>query len=157
MTDEKLDRHQVAIDWVKYEGDLLWQVFGAFLLAHTVFVAFLLQAVLDKNLPADHPSGFWAGLMGLVLCLPWFSAYLRSSKYYEFRIAQAKESEPHDWEILRGAGEDFAEGKPVTIGGKTFQHTLLAHKLRTRLAVPFMIIVFAVVYGAILVASGPWW
>src|SRR5690349_3000755 len=126
MVDQQ---YQAALEHLKFEGELLWQIFGAFLLAHTVFMAFLLQ-VLNKPLPANHPGGFWGSLVGLLLCLPWYSSFLRNSAYYDFRMAQARAAEPPTWHLLREAGQQFAEGECVTVDGKHHRQPWLARKLR---------------------------
>lgn len=151
-TDE---RYRTALEQVRYEGQLLWQIFGAFLLAQTVFLAFLLQTAFSKH--GYQPAVFFPGLLGLFLCLPWLASYLRSSDYYVFRMAQAKEVEPEGWNIIRGAGERFSGGNPVEVGGKSYRVNWLGRALRTKRSVPALVLAFALAYAGLIVKCGPWW
>jgi hypothetical protein len=114
------DRYSVAVEQVRFEGHLLWQIFGAFLLAQTVFLAFLLPAFSQEVLHS-RPSVFISAFVGLLLCVPWFATYRRSSDYYCFRMAQARELEPEGWNILRGDGVAFSDGKLVLVGDKPYR------------------------------------
>lgn len=156
--DTQADLYRVALEQVRYEGQLLWQIFGAFLLAQTVFMAFLLQATFTQPLVLTFRVGpFVAALIGLVLCLPWAATYLRSSAYYIFRMAQAREAEPEGWKLLKDVGEAFSEGRQVKVGATPYQVGWLSRNLRTKHSVPVIIVVFVIVYFGILVISGPWW
>lgn len=150
--------YREALEWVQYEGQLLWQIFGAFLLAHTVFLALALGTALEGEAFLEWRWGaFAAGIFGLLLCAPWWASCRRSSAYYVFRIAQAREKEPRDWELLRGVGERFSDGECVVIGEKHFQIRGSARWLRTRRGVPMLIVTFALAYAFIVAVSGPWW
>ncbi len=118
----KIQEYLTTLEHVRYEGQLLWQIFGAFLLAHTVFVAFLLQATFGSGQVAQYRLGtFIAGFSGLLLCIPWMASYLRSSAYYIFRMLQAREKEPSNWSLIKGKGENFSAGKPVIVSGQTYR------------------------------------
>jgi len=152
------DRYQSALEQVRYEGELLWQIFGSFLLAHTVFLAFLLQSTLGrKPIVGYHPGGFFATIVGLLLCIPWTASYLRSSAYYIFRMAQAKEAEPSGWNLIKGNGEKFAAGCKVTIGKESYRIGWFARVLRTQRSVPLLIVFFGIIYLSIFILNGPWW
>lgn len=152
------DKYQSVLEHVRYEGQLLWQIFGSFLLAHTVFLAFLLHSALgSEQIVGYHPGPFFAALAGLLLCVPWAASYLRSSAYYIFRMAQAKEAEPPNWDIIRRTGEKFAAGKKVTVGRKTYRIGWLARVLRTKRSVPLLIVVFVMIYLTLFILNGPWW
>jgi hypothetical protein len=151
------DRYAHALEQVRYEGQLLWQIFGAFLLAHTVFLAFLLQIAFSNHGTGYQPAVFFPGLLGFFLCLPWFASYSRSSDYYLFRMAQAKNAEPEDWNIIRGIGERFSEGSSVEIDGRSYRVNWLGRVLRTKRSVPALILAFTLVYAGLVVCRGPWW
>jgi len=151
------DRYRAALEHVRYEGQLLWQIFHAFLLAHTVFLSFLLNSAFRSESSGYQPAVFFPGLLGLFLCLPWFASYLRSSAYYKFRMAQAKETEPEDWNIIGGKGERFSRGLPVTIGDECYRIHWLGRILRTKRSVPALILAFALAYAGLVIWCGPWW
>jgi hypothetical protein len=93
----------------------------------------------------------------LLLCIPWIATYLRSSAYYRFRMAQAREAEPPDWRLLKGAGEEFSAGKKVKVGANMYQLSWLARTLGRKWSVPTMIVLFVLVYLSVVFTSGPWW
>ena len=153
-----IQEYLTALDQVKYEGQLLWHIFSSFLLTHTIFVAFLLHSSFGATTFFNYRIGsFVAGFVGLLLCLPWAGSYLRSSAYYIFRMAQAREKEPQNWDLIRNKGELFSAGEEVNIGNEPYEISGLAKVLRTKRSVPLLIIVFAFVYLFVIIASGPWW
>jgi len=160
MNDESksMDSYTNALEQVRYEGQLLWQIFSAFLLAHTVFLAFLLQTAFGSGrMNSYHPGVFLASVVGGLLCIPWAASYSRSSDYYTFRMAQAREAEPTGWNLLKGEGEQFSAGRSVKIGTQTHRVSWLGRVLRTKRSVPLLIAFFALVYLGIFALSGPWW
>jgi hypothetical protein len=51
MDEDKKIEYKILIDLYKYEGQITWQIFGIFLIAHTVFISFLMNSVfLDSKL-----------------------------------------------------------------------------------------------------------
>jgi hypothetical protein len=158
MTDDpQRERYEAALQVVVYEGQLLWTVFGAFLLAHTVFLAVLLQGVGDARLPSNISGGFWPAVIGLFLCIPWITAYLYRSKWYNFRMAQARDAEPDGWNLVAGVAKEFADGHEVRIAGEWFQQRGLPRALRTKQSAPLLVAVFAIGYITVLIVTGPWW
>ncbi|WP_297488095.1 hypothetical protein [Thermococcus sp.] len=157
LSDMDIAKYSVALELVKYEGQLLWQIFGAFLIAHTVFLSFLLQSLLTTPLTGQYqPSRFIAALVGLFLCIPWASSYFRSSDYYIFRMAQARDAEPPGWGFIGVRGEQFSKGLPVEIAGVEYRINWFSRVLRTKRAVPLIILTFAFIYLYILLQTGPW-
>ena len=150
--------YREALELVRYEGALMWQIFGAFLLAHTVFLAISLGTALDGSVLVSWRLGaFCAGLLGLLLCLPWWSSYRRSSSYYILRMAQAREKEPPNWDLIDGVGRRFSNGNCVMVGGQCHKIRGAAKWLRTKRGVPALIISFVLAYAFVIAVSGPWW
>lgn len=160
MSEEKdnMARYQRVVEEVDRTGQLLWQIYGTFLLPQTIFLSFLLQTTLgDFRALYFRPGPFFTALVGAFLCIPWAACFFRSSEYYIFRMAQAREAEPSGWNIINGDGEKFAEGKGVQAGGKQHRIGYLSRKLRTKSSAPLLITIFAAVYIVIAAISGPWW
>ena len=155
--DTQLHRYKCAMALVMEEGGLLWKVFGTFLVAHTIFMAFLLKESMVSLDAKWRPGSFLAALFGVILCFPWFVVYIRNSAYYVFYIAQAKRAEPSGWDLMKGSGESFSAGKPVTIEGKVYRICWLGRVLRARWSIPLLILGFVVIYLVVLILSGPWW
>ena len=151
----KIQRYQIAVENMRYEGQLLWQISNAFLIVHTVFMAFLLQTTFSQNAKCQSYGLFLAGLIGVLLCIPWMASYQRSSHYYIFRLFQAREVEPEGWDILKNKGEEFSSGQKIRIGKSTCQINWLARVLRTKRSVPLLILTFASTYILIAIISWP--
>src|SRR5438876_555055 len=111
MNDENdPQRYIAALGLLNQERQLFWQTFTAFLVAHTVFMAFLLQMVSRPGiLWSWAPGAFWASILGCVLSILWLTAHRRTAAYNRLRMAQAREAEPRSWKFLRD-GQSFAHG-----------------------------------------------
>jgi len=159
MNDEKnQQRYSAALDLLGQERQLFWQTFSAFLLAHTVFMAFLLQAVSRSDIPSWSPGLWLTSWLGFMLCGPWLAAQWRTSAYNDLRMAQAREAEPVPWKLLRDIGQAFAEGNRVTIEERPFQLPRLIRRLRLRTTYSVMALIglFAAMYVVIFILTGPW-
>jgi len=154
--NQSQDKYQFALEYARHEGELFWQIFGAFLLIHTVFLAFLLRSVLGSSQIAYHPGAFLTALIGILLCIPWGGLCLRRGKYYFFYMAKAKEAEPSGWNLLNGDRDKFDAGCKVIIQNKPYQLGQLARMLRAKRSMPTIIAFFFGVYLFILIANNPW-
>ena len=158
MITDPGERYEAALQHLHFEGQLYWQIFGAFLLSNSVFMAFLLQAVLSADLiVAWRPGSFAAGIVGLLICVPWTASQRRSSAYYHLRMVQARAAEPPEYVLLRDVGQRFSRGEEVEVDGTKVKVPWLGQVLRTRRAVPCLTYAFFVVYLIVVVVSGPWW
>ena len=155
---EALNKFQAALQLLQYEQQLLWLIFGGFLLPQTVLLGFLLDSTLSA-VPnyGWHIGRFIIALLGLIICVPWFAAYKRNAAYYFFRMSQAKAAEPKEWHLLRDEGENFADGHEVTINGEMHQLPCLSRIIRTRWAIPMLMWLFPVIYIVLVIMNGPWW
>lgn len=145
-------RYQAAADNEKYEGDMVWQTFSAFLLAQTIFLAFLLQSLFGKNNSIGYyPGVCFAAFFGFIICIPWFLSFKRSMAYLDLRRDQAKDAEPDGWNLLKG---ESVEEKYFII--PKWIPKIIADKLTTRFSVALLIFFFAIVYLVIIFLSGPW-
>jgi hypothetical protein len=156
MAEEGSDpkRYEIAILQVRYEGQLLWQRFGAFFIPHGIFLGFLLGEAFDPTLPRS--GVFLTSLIGIILCVPWLAVLKRSSAYYTFRIAQAREIEPPGWDLLAGKGERFSAGECVVVRD---HHKMprLARILRTERAGVLLVYMFGFIYLRIAAFTNPWY
>lgn len=151
-----MDRYQAALTLLNQERQPFWQTFAGFLLAHTVFLAFLLQSLAPGSMRAWRPATCGAGILGLVLCVPWLLAHLRTTAYLRFRVAQVREAEPTEWQLVAGRGQRFAEGEAVSVDGSRNQMPCLA-RLGTTYFVTALVLLFALTYASIVFAAAPWW
>lgn len=56
-----------------------------------------------------------AALLGILLWVPWFTTFQRNTGMHAFRVHLAASIEPAGWNILRGPGKLYADGKQVVI------------------------------------------
>ncbi len=154
--NEKISKYLAASEIFKLEGQLLWQRFGAFLLIHTVLLAFILKGVFEQQQPIrPNQSLFATGILGIILCFLWLLTYSRGWQYSDFRTAQLHDAEPSNWNLVAGAGKKFADGERVVIGSKDYQMNLLS-KMPQKYVFGAVIGSFALVYMGIMLVSWPW-
>ena len=89
-------------------------------------------------------------LFGLAIAFLWWAAYMRHTASYDFRMALANESEPPKWKLLDERGKQFSLNQPVTVQGVTHQ-IKWPGTMTTKNSVRYLILLFALAYGAILV------
>jgi hypothetical protein len=154
--DDKLEAYKIAIDLHKYEGSLSWQIFGIYLIIHTIIISFLSELIrkyspfLDFNIFL-----FFAGLIGLFITVLWIACYQRNSGFHKLRLFQAKEFEPKDFKILNGPAEDFAN-RGITKYGEDIEMEYFGKKIKTKLAFRLLFGLVSVFYIFIIIAYGPW-
>ena len=156
-SEKNLEKFKCLLEYFKYEELLSWQIFGAFLLAHTVFLAFILSAGFrEKELLGWDPGIFITAVVGFLLCVAWWASYRRSSAYVLLRRAQTREEEPSDLNLIGGEAEGYSEGNSMIVGGTRYEiEGWLARRLKTRHGMAFVIIVFFVVYLFVIVSRSP--
>jgi hypothetical protein len=149
---EIIARYQAAAENEKYEAQMVWQTFSAFLLAQTIFLAFLLQSLFGKgNINGFYPGIYISAIFGLVICAPWTISFYRSMAFFNLRVDQAKNAEPEGWNLLNGKSIENGYYDFSPIFPKYF-----SKYLTTRCSVVFLIWVFILIYTTILLLSGPW-
>jgi hypothetical protein len=155
--EEKQELFKTALETMRYEGALLWQIFNAFLLIHTVFVGFLVQKEIAFSSLTFRPGVFLGSIVGLTLCVPWWASYARNVAHYRYHLAKVRELEPSGWHLYGGDGKAFSSGSHVIVSGEP--HTLgrFANRVRSGRMVPPVIMTFCIVYTVILIVTGPWW
>ena len=155
--EKQIARFSLAMERVGLEGQQAWQIFGAFLLVHVVYLGLTLNGSTGTlQFPLGLHNTFVAAILGLLMCLPWYATTRRAEAFYAFRMAQARECEPDNWQLVGGKAHDFAEGKAVSICDKTFRLGFWSRVLRTRRAAVSMISIFALTYFLIAAITGPW-
>ncbi|SIT34357.1 hypothetical protein SAMN05421788_1168 [Filimonas lacunae] len=157
--DRRIKKYEMATQLLIYEGQMLWTILSAFLVTNTLLLGFVGQMVSNLK-PLTFLSNwpcFIAGILGFLLMIPWTGTFLRNSDYYHFRMEQAKEAEPEEYQLLRNRGELFAEGNRVVVNNKGIRIGHFACILRNKRAVYFLLGIFYVLYMFIIVTFGPWW
>src|ERR1044071_5947113 len=102
------DRYSVALTLMQYHINVLWVVFGVFLLVEAMLLGSLAQ--MYKELPSGL---FVAGsAVGVALVIPWWATFEYTRWFYLLRIQQAQECEPKNAPFL-AQGEQLSRGATV--------------------------------------------
>jgi hypothetical protein len=148
---QKYDR---AITLINFYVQMSWLVFGAFLLSETV----ILTAAGAAVAVAQRGPAILVSLLGLVLIVPWWSAFKYNHALYLLRMIEARECEPE-------AGDFFTRGHELIQGGtfRSPQHTTLkqfsaaipayARWLTPSKSITLLILFFALAFLGLLVQS----
>ena len=152
--DERAIEHFTAArEMLRFESDRLSNIFGAFLLANTVLVGFLLHAgTTDGGLPGEAGTAMAGGLVGLCVAGLWFAAYERNTASLAMRMARARETEPDGWEIVSGRPQSFDRGDEVVFEGEDGPMRVNGPaRLEIRSAGRMLIALFVLLYAVIAV------
>ena len=126
---------------MQYHIQLLWWIFGAFLLSETVILGAAASLIRD----GQNKLSIALSVFGLLLLFPWWSSFRHNYSYYLLRIRQAKKLEC-EHEGLLHEGETLSRGEEV----HCIKMPWSARKLPPRNGIPFLILMFGAVF--ILVA-----
>jgi hypothetical protein len=152
--DEHAREHFAAArDMLHYESDRMSNVFGAFLLANTVLMGFILHAATGGGgFPGEPGTAIAGGVIGLCVSALWFAAYDRMAAAVDMRLARARETQPDGWELLTGRPDSFDRGEPVSFDGvdDPMQVSGLA-RVGIRTAGRLLIGLFMLIYATIAV------
>jgi len=150
-----IEKYKICLEMTRYEGDLLWKIFGNFLLANTVFIAFIVSNLFNKPLFTYRLEIFIFGIIGFIFSILWMSTYLRNSKFYIFRMLQAREAEPDGRNIINGNGINFSKGSSVIVSDEKIKINWLGRIFRTKRSIPIFIFLFVAIYISSILC-GPW-
>lgn len=142
------EKYNTAVQLLLFKGQMLWQIMGAFLIVNTILLGFIAKSYADKS-PSEVSNDslyLCAGVIGLIQVIAWLGTFMRNSKYYHFRMEQAKAAEDNSQQLLQGQGEAFAEGKKVSVNNVTFQMNWFERLMRNKRAGFLLIGIFGFVY-----------
>jgi hypothetical protein len=145
-TEKQYDR---AITLIQYYVQLVWLIFGAFLLTETVLIGAI------ASVAKDGPDAFVFGgaILGLILIIPWWTSYRYNHALYTLRVREAYSLEPAN-------GTFFTNGKTLIDTGATsldpdIRIPRIARIFAPRHSVSSLIFIFAVAFIIILVSYWP--
>lgn len=151
------EEYDHALSLMQYHTQLLWQEFGVFLLAETVLIGFLGSMLAQGNtLFINKVLAFVGAVLGLIICLPWWTTYWHNYKYYELRLAQARRHEKILGISLLTEGKKLSSGDEVRIDGVIIRHPFWSRLFPPRLAVRFLIMVFTLAFITLAILTHPW-
>ena len=141
ISEEETRLYEAASSNVLNETLVLWQLSQVFLLGNTFLIGFI-GIIFERT--NDKTALIPLSIIGLLISILWFFSFMRISKYYEFKIAQAKQREPDGWMLLREDGENFSEGDSVKINDKKYSVGL--GRLSNLAIVKILILIFMIFY-----------
>jgi hypothetical protein len=111
--DAIIARYQNALSLAFYEGQIAWQI-NVLFVGLNIGLGTIIQGKLEHLLCFDGVL-LYMSAAGVVINLYWWGTFSRNNRYYHFRVAQARQAEPHDWRLVRDRGFDFSQGKSIKI------------------------------------------
>ena len=136
-----------AILLIQGQVQLLWLIFGAFLLSETVLIGAI--TALDKNVSNCMILG--GSIFGLLLSFLWWTTFQYNHAFYTLRIFEAKKFEPNN-------GKFFAEGEEI-FNGETILDVKIPKYVkvfRPKIALRILIILYAIIFILIGLDSCLW-
>ena len=151
--EHAMEHFAAAMEMLRFESDRLSNVFGAFLLANTVLMGFVLHATTSNGgFPGDPGTAVAGGLVGLCVSAVWLAAYERNSSVLEMRLARLRETEPDGWELVTGRPHSFERGHAEVFDGKDEPLRVKGlARLEIRYAGRLLITLFIVAYATVVI------
>jgi len=114
--NQDLDKYRISVDFLKFEGSTLWQIFNTFFIANAISLGFVSASfVKDQTQTVNYPLFLISGIIGLLVTFLWLITFKINSEWYYFRMDQAKKAEKNickgydSWSLLTKDGERFAK------------------------------------------------
>lgn len=125
LDENRFEKFKITLDFLKFEATILWQIFSAFFVAHSIIVGFLIDHLKEQNYNDINWGLFlFFGILGVILSIFWLMTFNSNSQWYYYRMEQAKRDElnlccENDWYLLNKEAEKFSKNLPLKnkIGG----------------------------------------
>ena len=114
-----LEQYKIAVDFLQFEANTLWQIFNTFFLGNSIFLVAVFSLFGDKY--NNYYFYIAVGIIGLLVSVLWLGTFRRNSDWYAFRMKQAKKAEKRylkfvsdkEWYLLNKKAHKFADGKKI--------------------------------------------
>jgi hypothetical protein len=135
-----------AILLIQSQVQLLWLIFGAFLLSETV----LLGSIASIDMNNSRNLVFWVSIFGVILSLLWLSTFFYNHAFYRLRIEEAKLFEPSE-------GKFFDNGYKLHKGDRVagIKIPRLIRWFRPKTSLTILIILYLLVFMTLACISCP--
>lgn len=125
--EHQINKYQSALNLLFYEGQIAWQM-------NLLFIGLNvgIGTIIGGSLSCISNNYFLIlpfSIVGILINIGWLGTFKRNSKYYNFRMAQARETEPQEWQLVNGRGYKFSKGQEVIIYNRGIENSDKAHKL----------------------------
>ena len=141
---DKHKNYDRAILLIQNQVQLFWLVFGAFLITETMILGSIIST--EKG----NLWTFIGAFFGFLLCIPWWGSFRYNHKFYELRIAEAREFEPKKGGFFNN-GKRLIEGKIVDLKKTKRTLSLTGDAMRPNTSIMFLILIYAIAYFLIFV------
>lgn len=123
---DQISRYENALNLAYYEGQIAWPIKVLFV-GLNIGIGTIIQNKVDDPLHFDWVL-FYMSATGVLMNLYWWGTFNRNNRYYNFRMAQAREAEPQHWQLVKKRGYDLSHGDKIIIeigeGGKDPRHSI---------------------------------
>lgn len=109
--------YEYALQLACYEGQISWQM-NILFVALNVGIGTILQGSLN-DLLSNWVLILFMSIIGFLINFLWLGTFHRNNKYYAFRMAQARNAEPNNYQLVDQRGYDFTQGKSITFTEKS--------------------------------------
>ena len=150
--DLELEKYKLLSTVVLHESKAMWETSQLFLFSNTILATILGADIFGRIQHASKIIFWLLPLLGLLISVLWFFSYNRTSRYYKFRMAQARNIEPKDFHIFEGIPNDIANGEIVHVNGKHYSVRVLGCNFRSLVIVNLIIISFIIFYLLIILS-----
>ena len=150
------EEYKYAITLMQYATQLLSQQFGVFMLAETVIIGFLGNALRENNklVLGENIWVFSGAIIGLIICVFWYSTFVHNHKLYLLRMAQAKRHEAKLGFRLFAEGKELIKEKKVKIDSDEISYKLF-NWLRPYPAMRSLIFLFIGIFIFLVIFTRP--
>jgi hypothetical protein len=155
----KIRKYENALSLLFYEGQIAWQLNIVFIALNVGLASFLSD---PKKCEFNKFNGglLIYSILGLIINFLWLGTFQRNNKYYNFRVAQAREIESIGWKFLNDRGYKFSKGKKIAITGLGIRKKDVNHQLKgfenlvsNKNAIKTVIILFISAYCILIILS----
>jgi hypothetical protein len=112
--EKRIRRYENTLSLLFYEGEIAWQLNIVFIALNVGLGTLIGTQLKDGTFRFNILFAIYS-LLGLVICILWLGTFKRNNKYYNFRMAQAREAEPQEWKLVRDRGYKFSHGQKIII------------------------------------------
>jgi hypothetical protein len=156
--ETRIRKYESALNLLFYEGQIAWQLNIVFIALNVGLTTLIGNSV--KPFKQFDLLLIIYGILGVIISIAWLGTFKRNNRYYNFRMAQAREAEPESWHLLSVRGYRFSKGKKIIIDSlkidendKTHQLTSFEQWVSNKKALNAVIILFFCAYVLLLALS----
>ena len=147
-----------ALTLMQNHAQVVWKVFGTFLLAEAVILGFIGTGLANIDSSDSGASSAWlfgGSVFGLLLIIPWWSIFSYTHAQYLLSVNQARRHENDKTSVgkLLTQGKELSDKGKVFVNGEAIILGFLAKKLPPHSAYKLLMSMFALAFEIMAVAA----